>query len=535
MAKVPQRSDLTVPPVTLRLIGPVAVIGPMAQDLTPRSMKGRGMMAVLGVSRGLKQPRARLQDLLYSDRGAEQGAASIRQLLREIRQALGQHRDALITGPGWVGLDEGGVAVDLAARQGNDGRLLDFAADLDIADPEFEDWLRDTRLHFENRAETPSLAAAAPASPQPPRLAVHQVLASDPNVALFADMVMMEAAVRASDLTPIIVLQTAEAPGTAATPQADLMLRSRAGRQGERVMIAATLAHAATGQTLWAQNFSVETSGDLTGMHRCASDISLAVLKAIESAMALDPAAHFPLADIFSYSLGRLQSADTALARVYDRMRPAVALSLRAFIRNTMIYERLGSDTDRLLEEANEFSTRALEMLPNNATVLAVAALVASNTGRPETELRLAGDAVRADPLNPLAILAQSQVLSDIGRDGEAVEVARQGMTGNALTALSPATWLLRRSVAAFRHGDLAEAQRHFQATHELAPDNRPALRFLAALLYHRGDHEGARQALLKLKRVEPDFSLDLMASDTYPVDSLRAAGLLSITKSGLL
>ena len=39
---------------------------------------------------------------------------------------------------------------------------------------------------------------------------------------------------------------------------------------------------------------------------------------------------------------------------------------------------------------------------------------------------------------------------------------------------------------------------------------------------------------MAQLKRLEPDFTLELMASDAYPVSTLRAAGLLAITRSGL-
>lgn len=508
----------------------MTVSGPMQRDLTPRSMKARGLTAVLGVSRGLKQSRTRLQDLLYSDRGAEQGAASIRQLLREIRLSFENHREVLITGPGWVGLDEQRVTVDLAARKGRDGRPLEFASDLDIRDAEFEDWLRDTRSHFENR---PVEGAPAATAQQPPTLAVHPVVAGDADLALFADMVLMEAAVRASDITPLIVLQPDNMkPDT--TLGSDLALRSRAVRMGDRLMLSVMLVHPRSTQNVWGQNFVIEMQGDTVSMHRCAADISLAILKAIETATHLNDDRRFPLADIFSYSSGRLKAADAALDNIYDRMKPAVALALRAFIRNTIIYERMSADPRNILDEAEEFSARALEMSPNNATVLAVGALLASNSDKRETELRLAKLAIRSDPLNPLAILAQSQVLSNIDRHGEAAQVAKSGMD-NALSALNPATWLLRSSVATFRYGDLPAAQRYFRATHELAPENRPALRFLSALLFHSGDYEGARQALLKLKRLEPDFSLDLMANDGYPVDSLRAAGLLGITKSGLI
>lgn len=118
--------------LTLHLIGPVEMTGPGDRRLTPRGMRARGALAVLGTARGLRVTRARLQDLLFSDRDPDHGNASLRQLLREIRQGLGPARDALVTGPGWVGLDPDRVQVDLAARPGPDGQVPEFAADLDI-------------------------------------------------------------------------------------------------------------------------------------------------------------------------------------------------------------------------------------------------------------------------------------------------------------------------------------------------------------------------------------------------------------------
>lgn len=511
------------------------MIGPDQRSFTPRSMKGRGLLAILGVSRGFRQTRPRLQDLLYSTRDAEQGAASIRQLLREIRLSLDDCRDVLLTGPGWVGLDEAKVTVDLQARTGPDGRMLEFASDLDIPDPEFEDWLRDTRAHFENRqVENRQIQVAImPDQPEPPSLAVLPVTANDPNMALFADMMLLEAAVRASDIRPMIVLQP-DVLGTADAPHADLALRARAGRTGDRIMLSVTLVHAPTGRTIWGQPFGLQINDTSGQIHRCASDVSLAILNAVEAVDDLERDTMFRVGDIFSYTLSRLDRADAALAQTYDKLRPGVALALRAFIRNTQLLERLTPDPLRTLEEAGEFSRRALELAPNNATVLAAGALVASYRNQTETECRLARQAMLADPLNPLALFAHSQMLSDIEQHGQAAAVARDGMD-SALSALSPGPWLLRRSIASLRHGDLVGAQKLFTATHEIAPDNRPALRFLAALRFHSGDREGAHRALLDLKRLEPDFSLDLMASNDYPVHSLRIAGLLGITRSGLI
>ena len=78
-----------MPLLTLRLMGPVELTGPTDLRLTPRGMRARGALAVIGTARSMRITRARLQDLLFSERDPEQGNASLRQVLREIRVSLG--------------------------------------------------------------------------------------------------------------------------------------------------------------------------------------------------------------------------------------------------------------------------------------------------------------------------------------------------------------------------------------------------------------------------------------------------------------
>lgn len=100
---------------------------------------------------------------------------------------------------------------------------------------------------------------------------------------------------------------------------------------------------------------------------------------------------------------------------------------------------------------------------------------------------------------------------------------------------LNPANWHIELGLAMTKLNKIKSAISHFEAANNYAPDNRPALRFLSAIRYELGDEKGARDALLQLKKLEPDFTLELMGSDSYPVDSLRRAGLLKVTKSKLI
>ncbi|MEO1961102.1 MAG: SARP family transcriptional regulator, partial [Paracoccus sp. (in: a-proteobacteria)] len=241
-----------------------------------------------------------------------------------------------------------------------------------------------------------------------------------------------------------------------------------------------------------------------------------------------------PLQDVFSYSAPRLRRADEQLAQIDPNGDKAVILSLRSYIRHTMLLERLSKNPEDDAELAADMAARARELSPGNPSALGVNAMVAAYRGQRETAFDMARHAMAIDDENPIARLAYSSALTSMGHHREA-EAEASAAHNSALSELGPAAWILRRAIATMRVGDLPAAERYFSTTHGYAPENRPALRFLSAIRYELNDHEGARRALQQLKKLEPDFSLELMGSDGYPVDSLRRAGLLKVTKSGLI
>lgn len=136
----------------LDLIGPLRLRGTDGSDLTPRGRKAQGLLALVGTAPGLRRSRAWLQDKLWSDRGTEQGASSLRQCLTEIRSALGRHVDCFETDRTWVAFDPDRIRVrkdcgPLAALD------VEFLEGLDIRDPEFEHWIRDKRMSFTEQHE----------------------------------------------------------------------------------------------------------------------------------------------------------------------------------------------------------------------------------------------------------------------------------------------------------------------------------------------------------------------------------------------
>ncbi len=137
------------------LLGPVSISDHSGIDFAPRNQKSRALIAMLAVAPRGSRSRVWLRDKLWSDRGEDQGSASLRQALLDIRKSLGPKlRDILIADKYTVTLDLSRVRIDIFedlenARNGNTDNLIDpelipefFLEGIDIRDSEFEDWLK---------------------------------------------------------------------------------------------------------------------------------------------------------------------------------------------------------------------------------------------------------------------------------------------------------------------------------------------------------------------------------------------------------
>lgn len=537
----------------LSLMGSVCLRGAGGKNLTPRSQKARGALALLGTSPDLRMNRARLQDLLWSDRNKQQGSDSLRQMLRELRTTLNDDRDILQTGVGWVGLDPERLRIDLTPVYDAGGTPIEFAADIDIADPEFESWLRDMRLRLTPEGYGPTALDRKPEEKREGQfgtsirralmngheghggqvqplyvVALDPVESNDARAHVLGEMVVNEAASRACEMIPATLADQIDAGNAVAGTRLGAMCYSA----GADCTLMVVMRDILTGARGWTRRFSIRAADETATMRHSVAQITVALLDRARRTASPNWMT-FPIWDVFSYSRDRLEAADRILASLPPERENAVSLALRSYLRNTLIIERLTDDPALCSDEADAFASQARELSPNNPVVLAVASLSASWRRDAIGALEIARAACRADPDNEMACHALSQALTDVGRDIEALEAADRGARG-ALAELGPACWLMRRSVVQVRLGRFGDAENSAAAAYAFAADNRPSLRFLAALRYHRGDEAGAADALRRLRLIEPDFTLDLMADPEYPVSTLRMAGLMGITRSGI-
>ena len=164
----------------LYLLGAFRLIGPDGQRIALPSKRGQALIAMLALSGGGERTRTWLQDRLWGMRSPEQGMASLRRELSNLKARVNRDGAVLLAADGQrVWLDLAQITVDLrelvATEMALQGELLE-GLDLAGAD-EFEEWLRAERAQIAGRIEAASQQATAPAA---------QAVQSSPSNAEFA-------------------------------------------------------------------------------------------------------------------------------------------------------------------------------------------------------------------------------------------------------------------------------------------------------------------------------------------------------------
>lgn len=517
------------------------------EDVTPRLVKAQGLLALLGSAPLGRRRRDWLQDKLWSDSEPKKGAANLRQALLRLRQMVGLSQGLLVFERGWIGLDRRGVSVRLDPEPddwGPDGEPPEFCQGLDIEDPEFDDWIRDQRLAFEDRMETlarartqmrPLVARSVPASP--PVLYVATTDAGDGTIAPLAQIVGVQAAMAVGRMGGALVRTGAEARAELDA----LHLAVSGSRLGNNVALHAQLTEADV--ILWSGSRTLRMAADgkvaVQAIEQLVGEVTAATAHHLGQGDPRSPcyqfrAAYRAIEHLFAMNEDGLAECERVLAATVDGPAAAVHRAWRAQIRAISVIERLAPDPGLAGQEALDMIDRSLREDPYNSIVHAVAAeLALLFEDRPLKAAHHARLAVERDPHSPFARTANAQALAWLGLPGKAhAEACRALRLAGGLPNQS--FWLMRCCLTAVRSGDYVGASQYAELAHELAPRFKPPLRFLAGLRFHAGDEAGALRALQQLKMLEPDFTLELMASEDYPAISLRNTPLIEVARSGI-
>ncbi|NJM84312.1 MAG: hypothetical protein HC844_19365 [Tabrizicola sp.] len=528
----------------IRLVGVFEVRDGSGRDCTPRGAKARALLAMLCQTPDRRRARRWLESRLWSDRGAEQASGSLRQALMEIRKALGDEANALITDRDSVALSD--VTTDLETDPASAALVLqsgrEFLEGIDIVDDAFADWLGEERARVEARMGTTRPDTARVAMTQKARLPFVIRLGNLPEGSgSFAGTALADAIGRL--VAEFAHIDLFGAGGTAIPddlPPEGIILHVEGAEILERLHLLVSLSSAASGQTIWSQRASLPVgvvdfteAAELPALVFHAADAALAYAPRLrecsEGARRANALIARALSDMFSYDAQRLRAADDMLVEALDIATSGRIYAWRCLVRQIMYVERTEPDYRRLEAEADEFARKALELSKANPLVLALVGQVrVMIDANPEAGTVLARDAVALSPFNAFSHAAQASALIRGGDYGAALQSARRGTEIAARTAYAH-WWEATSGVAALNAGQITSAIAHLEAACYRAPSFRAAMRHLVFLYLAAGAREKAARVLKALLRAEPDFTLDRIINEPdYPAVTLRRSGLLT-------
>ncbi|MFD1343974.1 hypothetical protein [Litorisediminicola beolgyonensis] len=511
--------------LTVRLFGPFAAISASGDDLLPRGSKARALVALLVTSETFQRRRSWLQDMLWSDRGPEQRAASLRQALVELRRCWAEIPDLLQTDRQSIGLDPKKVRID---RTGEGSGAL-FLEDVKVRDPAFVSWLRLQRLSV-------NCVAPDPARIEPRMTATDRTITvlcrsdHDPNAIALEHLVqdrvcfmlgecagirvrMAKAlsvepdpllcslkAILPESGPPVLRITLESLPGA-------LMLFSGSTRPGRDPV---TAADAPGTLALCAQ------LADIVRCHRSAAESSETVSDLVGEAVAL----------MFSFEPAKTSAAVRKLETALSLERSGVIMGWLAQALNIQFVERHVTADAAFLERVEACCREALALAPTNSDVLASVANARVNFEKDYAAgFELARRAVEVNPANPLAWWALSNAELCIGRVDAALRSALRSQFLAQRTRYE--FWADFQVALVFAvKGTTDAALTMGERSAALRPGFRPPLRYLVALHAMNGDLGRARDKVLRLVAEEEDFSVVRMLEDrSYPIGIMRRYG----------
>ncbi len=509
-----------------RLFGPFRVAAPDGTDLSPSSQKAQGLLAIVLIAPDFRRPRAHLQDLLWSDRSQEQGAASLRQELTSLRKTLGEHASVLHSDRVFVWLDGALFETDCDANGPTalaEMRDREFLEGNAVRDPEFVDWLRDQRSKFEELAEAaPPAVSRASTKEEPLTLYVHSPDNSGPLARHLAGAI-------SSGVNDWVPLDIRNGPPEAARNRA-FVLETAELRIGSDVFVDVLMKDPTERSTLWRTALEVPIDDrtsvrkDITRLINEAIDRTLwtlshesygltpqnanSALQAIEAMFRTHGASYRELSSVFEDE--------------YSATGHGVFLAWQAFLSTYAVGERKATDRVLLTEEARSLVQRALLAEPHNALVLALCAHVNAFTlGDNRTAFELADRSVKLQANNPLGWLFRGIALINL----EQLEEGRKSIArARTTTGEAPYRYLVdcTSCIAEMLSGNFSDAIAYGSTSLSYAPNFAPTLRYLLATYLAAGETAAAEKTIQRLQNIEPDFDLSLFAEPEYPTPMMK-------------
>ncbi|WP_413717277.1 tetratricopeptide repeat protein [Silicimonas sp. MF1-12-2] len=434
------------------------------------------------------------------------------------------------------------ASVDLARSSDSQSTLFE---DLDIRDPEFENWLRDIRIsHLDDaacpfvvpRRKTGALIARKPQTVRP-LIVFRTTRELGVDDAWFYVRFRECVATTIGEMGEVDFVDLSDPNQKLDANGAPMLFVSVEIAKAQDTSLISARIESAGGQVMWRSRLSeIGMPADDETSFRIAclgSRVCQALGDCLNDDRHMSNVAQLPIslacrgrAQIFDFSRKALIEADRLFEAAYTLDSNPVYLAWRAFIRNTAAFEHLTNDfLDPLDNE--ELITVALREAPGNSLVLSFAAqhsLV--HQGDFAYGELLCEKAIRANEANALSWAFRANILTVQRRYEEALAAAEKGVSlasGRALRNFMS----IFSCMARIGKGDYDLAATHAQFASTLSPEFIAIRRFLFALYAANDRPEKAETIQQEIRLREPDFDKGKLLSRRYPVSTLQATNIM--------
>ena len=239
---------------------------------------------------------------------------------------------------------------------------------------------------------------------------------------------------------------------------------------------------------------------------------------------------------IFRLSRNDLDKAERILHKIAADRPSSSVYAWLAFIRTFRVGQRFNAYDSTVVEEAQFYARKALELDTNNSIALALVGHVHSFLfAEYDYAAGLFERAIRVNPAQPLGWDLYSMLHCYAGQPEKAMAMANW-VQNLGFFSTHKYYFDTTKCISAALAGDHVAA---ISAGHEalkVRPDFNSILRYLAASHAHRDEMEMARKCVERLEAVEPNFSIESLKANRYPL--LNTAGgkmlIAGLTKAGV-
>lgn len=567
-------------PFRMFLLGPFALVDAGGRSVAPKSKKAQALLAMLALSTRGSRSRIWLRDKLWSDRSDDQAAASLRQALLDIHKSLGPARDLLIADKNTVWLDTDRLVLDtdlvIRTERSPDQVTDELLEGIDIRDPEFEDWLALERQNWYRRLDEGQVHDVFEPRQQPSRdVSKHSALlpltgapdtsstgksvdiaSSGPYgrrggggwqwmMALLSPIVVgageggQIAATRFQNLIAKAIIDglgfgvtdlsftLPDIEGSEQQISLPICLQLRLTFDGDMVLIELVMKHLINNRIHWLGSQAINRTQFERGEFGIAAAlISQAVdqlayfqeIQATDSRLSQDGLLIDAVNAIFRLSRDDLDNAERRLEEQIQYQPRSSTFAWLSFIRTFQVGQRFNALDAHLIEEAQAYARKALELDPQNSVSLALVGHVHSFLfGEYDYAANLFEKSIRLNPALPLGWDLYAMLHCYAGQPDKAVAMARWVQE---LGVYSPHKYYFdtTKCIAAALAGDHAAAIAAGEEALRTRPNFNSLLRYLASSHAHSNDLGGARHYLERLEAVEGDFSINAFRGSGYPL-----------------